>query len=118
MRTVIYHNPRCSKSRATCALLKEHGVEPEEIHYLETPPSVEDLEGLCALLSVEPQELIRFKEARAKELGIAASDERSQRAWCELIAANPILLERPIVVVDGKRAAIGRPPENVLSVIE
>ncbi len=117
MKTVIYHNPRCSKSRATLKLLQENGIEPNVVNYLETPPSKAQLQALCALLELKPQALIRFKESMAKDQAITPKDERSDDQWLELITQYPILLERPIVVVDDAKAALGRPPENVLAII-
>ena len=111
----IYHNPRCSKSRRTLALLEEQGFEPEIILYLETPPSEARIEELLDLLGLPARELMRKKEAAYRELGLG--DPALTRA--ELVAAmasHPILIERP-VVVSGARAAIGRPPENVLEIL-
>lgn len=116
MKTVIYHNKRCSKSRQTLALLGENGVDAEVIDYLEQPPSVAELERIVGLLGIRPSELVRFKEARASALGIKRGDDRSDREWIELLVANPILIERPIVVRGGK-AALGRPPESVLEIL-
>ena len=113
----IFHNPRCSKSRQTLALLQQHGVEPDVILYLDTPPSAEELVQLGAKLGAPVKELFRFKEALAKELGIKPDDERSNKEWAQLLANNPKLLERP-VVVNGSRAVVGRPPENVLAIID
>ena len=109
----IYHNPKCSKSRQTLALLQKRGLEPRIVRYLETPPDAAALEALLNMLGLEPRALMRRKEAPYKSLNLA--DERLTRA--ELVAAmvaNPILIERPIVTANGK-AAVGRPPENVLS---
>jgi len=111
--TTIYHNPRCSKSRATLELLQQKGITPTIVLYLETPTSVTALERIVKQLNVPVTDIIRFGEDRAKELRITAKDSRSTEEWCELIAANPILLERPIVVHNHK-ARIGRPPEQVL----
>jgi len=110
----IYHNPRCSKSRETLALLREHGIEPEIVEYLKTPPRVEELEELLDKLGVEPHALLRSKEEPYARLGLSPKSTRAQVA--EAIAQEPILLERPVVVV-GKRAAIGRPPEAVLALL-
>lgn len=115
MAVTIYHNPRCSKSRETLRLLRDRGVEPEVVEYLKTPPDAATLERLLALLGLEPRELMRLKEPPYRELGL--DDPGKSRA--ELIAAmmeNPVLIERPIVVKDG-RAAIGRPPEKVLEIL-
>lgn len=108
----IYHNARCSKSRATLALLQERGCTCEVVNYLETPPSVAELMELLDQLGMTPRELIRSNEPVYRELGL---DEPTLGgdALIAAMAAHPVLIERPIVVVDGK-AAIGRPPESVL----
>ncbi len=112
----IYHNPRCSKSRATLQLLRDRGMEPEVIEYLETPPSAAELERLLTLLGMEPRDLARKKESAYAEAGIAdPSLDRGQ--IIEKMVANPIVIERPIVV-RGDRAAIGRPPEQVLEILD
>ena len=116
MRNAIFHNPRCSKSRQTLALLEEKGVELDIVPYLDTPPSTAELAEICDALGVTPLEIIRTKEARFAELGLATTDERSPDAWFKLMVANPILIERPIVCRNGK-AAVGRPPENVLGIL-
>lgn len=116
MNAVIYHNPRCSKSRATLALLQTHGADIETIDYLVHPPSVESLGELLHALQLPASAIIRFGEARAKELGLHPDDVRTTPQWLQLLHANPVLIERPIVQV-GARAAIGRPPENVLSLL-
>jgi arsenate reductase len=115
-RATVYHNPRCSKSRQTLALLEERGVEVEVIRYLEQPPSAATLDRLLTLLDREPLALIRAKEARFGELGLSAADERPRAEWLGILAENPVLIERPIVVV-GERAALGRPPEAVLALL-
>ena len=116
MKTIIYHNPRCSKCRAATQLLEERGIQPEVIKYLETPPSTEELAEIINKLGITPKELIRFKESRATELGITPADERPDTEWISLMNENPVLIERPIVVTSGK-AAIGRPLENILKII-
>jgi len=110
----IYHNPRCSKSRATLALLQEHGVEPEIVLYLEQPPSQAALKRLLGKLGVGAAELVRRGEAEYKELGLSASS--SESSLIKAMAASPRLIERPIVV-RGERAVLGRPPENVLALL-
>ncbi len=115
MSVTIYHNPRCSKSRQTLALLQEKGIEPEIIEYLKTPPDADTLKKLLKLLDMQPRDLMRKKEAPYKALSLAdesLSDDDLIRAMVE----NPILIERPIVVANGK-AAIGRPPESVLDIL-
>jgi len=114
-KVTIYHNPRCSKSRQTLALLQEHGIEPEVIPYLQNPPDAHTLERLLQLLQLKPRALMRRKEAPYEALGL--DDETlSDAALIEAMVANPVLIERPIVV-KGSRAVLGRPPENVLDLI-
>jgi len=111
----IYHNPRCSKSRETLALLEAQGISPTIVKYLETPPSSADVENLLTLLNLTPRQIMRTKEVEYKELDL--NDE--SKTDVELIAAitsTPKLLERPIVLANGK-AAIGRPPENILTIL-
>jgi arsenate reductase len=90
MAVTIYHNPRCSKSRATLELLKQHGVEPLIRLYLQEPPSMADLNEICALLALPPTGFIRFGESVARELNITRKDQRSQAEWCELIQHHPM----------------------------
>ena len=97
----IYHNPRCSKSRQTLALLQEAGVEPEVVEYLKTPPSAQELGQVHAALGGDVRAMLRFKEERARELGLRPDDERDTGEWLRLLAENPQLLERPIVVSAG-----------------
>lgn len=111
----IYHNPRCSKSRQTLALLEEQGISPTIIKYLETPPTVADVENILALLALSPREIMRTKEAEYKELELNKADV-SDAELITAITSTPKLLERPIVLANGK-AAIGRPPENVLTIL-
>lgn len=118
MAAVIYHNPRCSKSRQTLALLTERGIEPEIINYLETPPNQAALKKILRLLDKPATDLIRFKETAAKAQNLSASDPRSEDEWLDAITSEPILLERPIVIIDDTRAAVGRPPENVLALLD
>ncbi len=115
MGVTIYHNPRCSKSRQTLALLEEKGIEPEIVRYLDTPPSAEELKAILAKLGIGPRDLMRTKEKVYRELGL---DDPSldDEALIEAMVANPILIERPIVV-SGKKAALGRPPERVLDIL-
>lgn len=116
VKATIYHNPRCSKSRQTLALLEAEGVEAEVVEYLKSPPDAATLKHVLGLLGLEPRNLMRRKEAAYKELGL--DDEALDEA--ALIAAmveNPILIERPVVVAGG-RAAIGRPPEAVLDLLK
>jgi len=110
----IYHNPRCSKSRQTLALLTDKGIDPEIVEYLKTPPGEKQIADLVAMLGIEPRALMRTKEAAYKELGLAQVDD--PKALIKAMAENPILIERPIVVSGGK-AALGRPPEQVLEIL-
>ena len=114
MSVVIYHNPRCSKSRQTLELLEQNGVQPEVIKYLETPLSIEALKTLYAQLELsEVRAMMRTKEELYKQLSLAdASDEQLFTAMAE----NPKLIERPIVVANGK-AKHGRPPVQVLAIL-
>jgi arsenate reductase len=111
--TIIYHNPRCSKSRETLALLRAHGVEPTLIEYLETPPDEATVRKLLQALHLSVREIVRRKEPVFRELGLADADDD---ALIAAICTHPVLLERPIVV-RGRRAALGRPPENVLTLL-
>ncbi len=106
----ILHNPRCSKSREALALLKGKGVRPEIIEYLKTPPSQARLKEIAALLGLSPREMMRTKDALYKDLDL---QRVSDAALFRAMAENPALIERPIVI-NGNRAIIGRPPENVL----
>ena len=111
----IYHNPQCSKSRQTLALLQDRGVDIEIVKYLDTPPSAADVEALIDLLGIEPHDLVRTGEAAYGESGL--SKDSSAREVAAAIARSPRLLQRPVVVVNN-RAAIGRPPESVLKLFE
>jgi len=111
----IYHNPRCSKSRQTLQLLQEQAIEPEVIEYLKTPPSAGELAKVLKMLGLAPRDLIRRKEAEYKSSG-ADNPELSDTQLIEIMVAHPKLIERPIVINDGK-AAIGRPPEQVLDIL-
>jgi arsenate reductase len=113
-RVTIYHNPRCSKSRQTLALLQERGIEPEVVLYLETPPSQKQVLELIGLLGGNPLLLLRKGEEPFRRLGLGAGS--SAKDVARAVSEHPILLERPIVVV-GDKAALGRPPENVLALL-
>ena len=115
MKTRIYHNPRCSKSRATSALLLEHGVDLEIVEYLKAPPTRQQLEALLKKLDMRAADLIRKGEKEGKESGKDTSAGEDE--LIELMLRHPILIERPIVEA-GDRARIGRPPERVLDLIE
>lgn len=114
-KTTIFHNPRCSKSRQTLELLTERGADTDVVEYLKTPPDAAELERILGLLGLEPRQLMRTGEPEYKALGL--DDESLSRE--QLIAAmveTPKLIERPIVLSNGK-AAIGRPPESVLEIL-
>lgn len=112
----IYHNPRCSKSRETLALLKEKGVEPEVVLYLDTPPDAATVKNLLKMLGMKSaRELMRQKEEVYKELNLADS-ALSEADLINAMIANPKLIERPIVIKNGQ-ARIGRPPESVLDIL-
>ena len=115
MSITIYHNPRCSKSRQTLALLEEKGVEPKIVEYLKTPPSAAELKRVVKKLGLKPHDIVRKGEAVYAELGLKDKDT-SDDALIKLMVENPILIERPIVVT-GDKAAIGRPPEQVLKIL-
>ncbi|WED21145.1 arsenate reductase (glutaredoxin) [Vibrio sp. JC009] len=116
MSVVIYHNPRCSKSRQTLALLEENGVTPEVVKYLEDVPSAEDLKALFQQLELaEVRKMMRTKEAVYKELNLG-NPELSDEQLFQAMAENPKLIERPIVLAKGK-ARLGRPPEQVLEIL-
>jgi arsenate reductase len=115
MPVTLYHNPRCSKSREALRLLRERGVEPLIVEYLETPPDAATLETLLDALGLEPRQLMRRKEDEYRAAGL--DDPRLSRS--ELVRAmveHPRLIERPIAV-NGDRAAVGRPPEQVLEIL-
>ena len=115
MRTTIYHNPRCSKSRQTLALLEERGISPRVVDYLKTPPSAAELKAILKKLGLRPRDLMRKGEPIYAELGLKDRD-LDDDALIALMVANPLLIERPIVVSGGK-AALGRPPESVLKIL-
>jgi arsenate reductase (glutaredoxin) len=115
MSVTIYHNPRCSKSRETLSLLRDQGVEPEIVEYLKDPPNAAVLSDLLRRLGLEPRALMRRKEAEYTELGLD-DPTLSREALIAAMVAHPKLIERPIVVKDGK-AALGRPPQAVLELL-
>ena len=112
----IYHNPRCSKSRLTLELLKDKGIDPEVILYLETPPSEKELVLILKKLNMEAREILRKGEAEFKEQNLSDTS-KSEEDIIQAMVHFPKLMERPIVIY-GDRAVIGRPPENVLKIIK
>jgi arsenate reductase len=115
MSVKIFHNPRCSKSRQTLQLLKDQGVEVEIIEYLKTPPSTSELDDILQKLERQPRDLMRKKEAEYKEAGMDNLD-LDRDALIKGMVDNPRLIERPIVLANNK-AAVGRPPEDVLLIL-
>lgn len=111
----IYHNPKCSKSRATLALVEQHGDNLQIVEYLRTPPTAKELEAILAKLGIEPEQLVRKGEQIYKTEYAGKTLTRAE--WIDAMVRHPILIERPIVV-SGDRAVIGRPPENVRALLE
>lgn len=109
----IYHNPRCSKSRETLKLIEDKGIAPRVVEYLKTPPSAAELAAILAALGKTPAEIVRKKEAADAGIDPAALDDA---ALIAAMVANPAIIERPIVV-NGAKAALGRPPESVLAIL-
>lgn len=111
----IYHNPGCSKSRETLALIEGRGISPRIVEYLRTPPTAAELAAIVAKLGIKPEALVRKGEDiyKANYAGRTLTDAQ----WIQAMVENPVLIERPIVVAGGK-AAIGRPPERVLPLID
>lgn len=115
MTVTIYHNPRCSKSRQTLQLLQSRGIEPEIVEYMDCPLSAAELDRILRLLDMEPQEILRKNEKEYLEAGLD-DPALSRRELIKRMIAHPRVIERPIVVANG-RAVIGRPPENVLEIL-
>ncbi len=115
MTVTIYHNNRCSKSRQVLQLLTERELKPIEVYYLETPPDYATLKEILTMLDMTPRDLMRKQEKAYKELALD-NLELDEKALITAMIQNPILIERPIVVTNGK-ARIGRPPENVLDIL-
>jgi len=115
MAVTIYHNPRCSKSRETLALLEKKGVTPRVVEYLKEPPSAKELDAILARLKMEPRDLMRRKEAPFSELKLD-NPKLTRAQLIKAMVENPVLIERPIVL-SGAKAALGRPPENVLDIL-
>ena len=111
----IYHNPKCSKSRETLALLEGRGIRPRIVEYLKAPPTAAELSAIVARLGIRPESLVRKSEKiyKAKYAGKTLTDAQ----WIDAMVRDPILIERPIVVT-GKRAEIGRPPERALRLLD
>ncbi len=114
MSTIIWHNPRCSKSRQTLEILNKKGVSAEVVKYLETNPSANEISEVLKKLGISARELMRTKEDIYKTLNL--KDEENETKLIEAMASHPKLIERPIVIV-GEKAVLGRPPEKVLELI-
>lgn len=114
-KITIFHNPRCSKSRQTMELLQSNSVEPEIVEYLKTPPDFKTLDNILKMLKLEPRQLMRKGEAEYKENNLD-NESLSRKQLIEAMVRFPKLIERPIVINNGK-AAIGRPPETVLEIL-
>lgn len=110
----IFHNNRCSKSREACSILEEEGIKFETIEYLKTPPSQKEIKELLKMLKLKAEDVIRKSEPLFKEK--FAGKKLSEAQWIKILADNPILIERPIII-KGNRAVIGRPPEKVLDLL-
>lgn len=116
MSTKIYHNPRCSKSRQTLQLLADNNVQPEIIEYLKTPPSESELKEILTALDMNPRDLMRKGEKEYKENNLA-DESLTDEQLISAMLKYPKLIERPIVVTDDKKFALGRPPESILEII-
>jgi len=115
MSVTIYHNPKCSKSRQTLELLSAKGITPTIIEYIKNPPTVEKLKEILSQLGIAPRDLMRKKEDIYKELELGILS-LSDKDLIDLMVEHPILIERPIVIANGK-AVLGRPPEQVLDIL-
>lgn len=113
--TTIYHNPRCSKSRETLQLLQDRGIKPDIVLYLETPPDAKTIAALLKKLGMTPRQLMRTKETEYKTMGLDDASLTDEQLIAAMVQC-PKLIERPIVV-QGKKAALGRPPEQVLEIL-
>lgn len=111
----IFHNPRCSKSRMTLQLLNDRDIVPDVIEYLQTPPNAQELEEILTLLKIQPRQLMRTHEQEYKDNNLA-DESLSREQLIEAMVKFPKLIERPIVITNGK-AAIGRPPESILEIL-
>jgi len=119
MKVSIYHNPRCSKSRQTLQLLQDKGIEPQIIEYLKTPPNSEQINTFLSKLNISARELMRQGENEYKDNNLS-EESLSQEQLVQSMIDNPILIQRPIVVVEEERdskVALGRPPEDILKIL-
>lgn len=115
MRLTLYHNPRCSKSRQTLSLLQQRGLHPEIVEYLRNPPTRKRLREILRMLGLRPRDLMRRNEAAYRENNLD-DDTLTDDELISAMIDHPILIERPIVLANGK-AALGRPPEKVLEIL-
>ena len=113
-RWKIWHNPRCSKSRETLEIVQNNGIEPDVVEYLKNPPTATELKATLKLLGMKAEDLVRKSEELYKER--YQGKQLTEAQWIKVLAANPVLIERPVVII-GKKALIGRPPENVLKLL-
>ena len=113
---VIWHNPRCSKSRQTLALLQDKGIEPTIVRYLDEPPSQAAIADTVRKLGIPASALVRTGEALFRDLGLDGRNDLEDADWIAHLASHPRLIQRPVVIA-GERAAIGRPPEAVLDIL-
>ena len=111
----IYHNTKCSTSRKALSILKELGLEIEVVEYLKTPPNEKEIKGLLGMLSMKAEDIVRKKEPLFKEK--FADKKLTESQWIKVLADNPVLIERPIIV-KGNKAIVGRPPEKVLDLLK
>ena len=112
----LWHNPRCSKSRAAKQLLDDRGATYVERRYLEEPPTVDELDAVCSALGRQPWQIARTGDPAAAGLGLAELP-LDRGAWLEVLVAHPVLIERPILVTGDGRAALGRPPEGIIELL-
>jgi arsenate reductase len=115
-RVEIWYNPACSKCVASEELLAAAGVPYAERRYLDDPPTPHEIERVLDLLGIEPWDLTRMDEPRAVELGLVTAP-RDRTEWVRVLAANPVLIQRPVVITDDGHAVIGRPPERILDLL-
>lgn len=115
MKVQILHNPRCSKSRTTLQLLQDKGYEPEIILYQQSPPDAGQIKSILKMLNMKPRDLMRKGQSEYKQMGLD-NQQLSDQQLIDAMHEAPILIERPIVLANGK-AAIGRPPESVLDIL-
>jgi arsenate reductase len=115
MMMKIYHNPRCRKSREVLSILKDHGINPEIIEYLKTPPTVGELKNMLDKMNMKPGQILRTGEKVFKEN--FKGKDLTEEEWLKVLVENPILIERPIVVY-GEKVVLGRPPEKVKEILQ